>query len=148
MSGFLSLDESMIRDRKHFIDIRPCAVLRRLTLYDMSPTVPSFQEAQDIISQVASNQLEDLVLELKLKDDDPSWVDRVDFKGIEQLLKAPRFCKLRRLIVGCSNCDLRPYREVYYTVEHAIQGARPLLSRKGILGFNHGEYLESCIDKF
>jgi hypothetical protein len=99
----------------------------------------------DILTQIVSNDLEELVLDFSTPDSGSSWVRSFDRVGVACLLAGARFKKLRALRIDCRlrvgfihNLEYRVERRVDPEVEKFIsEGAFSDLNRRGILRFIH-----------
>lgn len=99
----------------------------------------------DILIQIISTDLEELVLDFSTPDSGSSWVRSFDRVGVACLLADTKFSKLRVLRIDCRS-RVGFIRNLEYIVERRVdpevekfisEGAFSDLNRRGILQFIH-----------
>jgi hypothetical protein len=112
---------------------------------DMPTSMLHSRRLVDILSQIPSHELQELILQFYTPNIGSSWVNFFDQAGIARLLAGPKFIKLRALRVDCrllvGNIS-GPYeiaeRRIDLDAERSIsKGAFSDLHRRGILQFIH-----------
>jgi hypothetical protein len=131
----------------HLVDISPCTNIRALYLMDIPTHMVYSGWLLDILSRIASNDLEELVLDFSTPDSGSSWVKSFDRAGVAGLLAGSKFTQLRSLRIDCrlrvgsiQNLEYTVERRIDLEVERSIsEGAFSDLDRRGILQFIHTE---------
>jgi len=96
----------------------------------------------DIISQIASHKLEEIVLDLSTSNSKSYWMDTFDWAGIADILTGPQFANLRQLLIDCRfrAGSFSMERRIDTETERSISsGALSDLHRRGILQFIHAD---------
>jgi hypothetical protein len=101
----------------------------------------------DILSQIASPKLEELVLDFSTPNSGSSWLDSFDRTGVARILAGPKFSALRLLRIDCRfrvgsihNLEYMVERRTDPEIERCIsEGAFSDLDKRGILQFIHTE---------
>jgi len=132
----------MDRTDAHLIDISACTNLRALYLMEILTDMCMAHFRMDIISQIASHKLEEIILDLSASNSKSYWTVTFDWAGMADILTGPQFANLRQLLIDCR------FRADSFSMERLIDtetersistGALSDLHRRGILQFVHAD---------
>lgn len=112
---------------------------------DIHTAMTSPQWVPDILSQITSHELGELVLDFAPAFGGSQWIHHYDWAGVAHILTGSKFANLRSLYVDCRWRICSPHN-VNYVVERRIipeteealrSGALSGLYRRGVLQFIH-----------